>query len=187
MSLVTIAEARALGIGASLVDVQLQAIIDREELALTTWSGGPIPDGATARTETLRPDTNDVFVQYPIVSISSITEAPYVGAVAITLLATQYYAWLAEGRIERLPAISSGVPAWPGRVGRWGDIVTVAYVPIDDRARARGIILELIQQTTTATGLHSESIAGEYSYTALPNSDARRAAIYRAASYFRRA
>lgn len=178
MSLVSIAELRA-KVPSDLDDTQLQSIIDNEESELVRRFG-PHGDGTTAITEGPKPGgERNVYVSRPIVSISSITEAVYLGDTPETVDSTTYYAWKDEGRIERLPSGSQ----------TWGRAVTVTYVPSDDRALRKQVIIELCRLALSQTTLKSESIAGEYSYTTLADDssggwEATRARQYRRLGYW---
>jgi len=63
--------------------------------------------------------------------------------------------------IERLPVDSN-----------WGTVCVVTYKPMDDRFKRIPVIIDLLRLTLERTAMKSESIAGEYSYTAPENWDA---------------
>ena len=71
--------------------------------------------------------------------------------------ADQYRVW-GGGVIERLPEHSN-----------WGDVCVVTYKPIDDRLKREQVIIDLVRIVIERTALKSETIAGEYSYTAPDN------------------
>ena len=154
MSLVTVAEARAL-VNTGLSDGDLQVVIDRIEADITSKVGAPQTDAyATEVVKTLRGEGENLFLPTEIYSVVSIVED------TVTLTADQYQTW-GGGVIERLPMGSS-----------WGDRVVVTYKPKDDRPVREDVIIDLLRLTLNRTGMKSESIAGEYSYTAFDSSDA---------------
>lgn len=163
-TLLTIEELRAV-VQTGLDDTRLAALIQREEDAITERLGSA-PDGATSRTETARGGTASVYTRFRVSSVSAITEQALGGTASVTAN-TDYYAWSAEGRIERLP-----------RGARWGELVIITYVPTDQRPRWRQAIIELCRQALEQTAMKSESVAGEYSYTA-PDWERARAQQYR--------
>ena len=153
MSLVTVAEARAL-VNTGLSDGDLQVVIDRIEADITSKVGAPQTDAyATEVVKTMRGEGDNLFMPTEIYSVVSIVED------TATLTADQYQKW-GGGVIERLP-MGTG----------WGDRVVVTYKPADDRSVREGVIIDLLRLTLNRTGMKSESIAGEYSYTAFDSSD----------------
>lgn len=153
MSLVTVAEARAL-VNTGLSNDDLQVVIDRIEADITAKVGAPQTDAyATEVVKTMRGEGENLFLPTEIYSVVSIVED------TATLTADQYQKW-GGGVIERLP-MGTG----------WGDRVVVTYKPADDRSVREGVIIDLLRLTLNRTGMKSESIAGEYSYTAFDSSD----------------
>ena len=153
MSLVTVAEARAL-VNTGLSDGDLQVVIDRIEADITAKVGAPQTDAyATEVSKTMRGEGENLFLPTEIYSVVSIVEDTE------TLTADQYRTW-GGGVIERLPMGTT-----------WGDRVVVTYKPADDRSVREGVIIDLLRLTLNRTGMKSESIAGEYSYTAFDSSD----------------
>ena len=153
MSLVTVAEARAL-VNTGLSDGDLQVVIDRIEADITAKVGAPQTDAyATEVVKTMRGEGDNLFMPTEIYSVVSIVED------TATLTADQYQTW-GGGVIERLP-MGTG----------WGDRVVVTYKPADDRSVREGVIIDLLRLTLSRTALKSESIAGEYSYTAFDSTD----------------
>jgi hypothetical protein len=165
MSIVTTAEVRAL-VGSSLTDAQLQEIIDREEAELVSRFGANYDDAPI--TEEQPSDGKSVFLRRPIESVETVTEYTSLGSDGEVLATTTYHAWKAQGRLQRLPEGT-----------RWGALVEVAYTPVDDTAKRKSVIIELVRLTVEQTALKSESVAGEYSYTAPDNWQAQRASVYR--------
>ena len=154
MSLVTPTDVKAL-INTSLSDANLQTVIDRVEAQITARIGAPQTDAyATEVVKTMRGEGEYLFMPTEIYSVSSIVED------TSTLTSDQYQTW-AGGVIERLPDDS-----------HWGDRVVVTYKPTDDRLVRAQVIIDLVRIVIERTAMKSESIAGEYSYTAPDNWDA---------------
>lgn len=169
MPLVTVADVRR-KVQTGLDDSDLSDIITDEENEVVRRFGAT-GDGVTAVTAVYDGrDAMNLFLNRPAVSVSSITVADRGGGTASTVATTAYQVWGNEGRIEHLG-------------GGWGSgIVTVAYVPVDDRARRRAVIVELVRLAIEQTAMRSESVGGEYSYQA-PDWEAQRAALYRRLGY----
>lgn len=154
MSLVSPADVKAL-INTSISDTDLQTVIDRVEAQINARIGAPQTDAyATEVVKTLRGEGEFLFMPTEIYSVSGIVED------ASTLTSDQYQTW-AGGVIERLPEES-----------HWGDRVVVTYKPTDDRLMRAQVIIDLVRIVIERTAMKSESIAGEYSYTAPDNWDA---------------
>lgn len=149
MPLITAAQAQARGVGLALSEAALQAIIDDEEAEMIRLHGAH-GDGVTSVTEIARREGGSVFLRRSAVSVTSITQAEYPGGTATTLAATDRYTWLREGRIELYPASTPYASAYDA-----GKLITVIYVPVDDRALRRRVLLELVRIATeqpTASG-----------------------------------
>ncbi len=117
---------------------------------------------ALSVTETLAGrQTRNLYLRRPIATVTSIT-------VDSTLLASaDYRLWGDEGRIERLTA---------GAL--WGEeVIVVVYGPQDDNTLRKSALIDLLRLTLNRSGLKSESVAGEYSYTAFENTDEERARV----------
>lgn len=154
MSLTTILEVRAL-VSTGLSDADLQTVIDRIEAEITAKIGAPQTDAlATELVRTLRGAGENLFLPTEIHSVTSIVED------TASLTATEYQVW-SGGVIERLPLGA-----------HWGDRVVVTYKPADDRSLRKSVVIDLVRLALNQTGLKSESIGGEYSYTAGENWDA---------------
>jgi hypothetical protein len=159
MSLVTIAEARAL-INTSLGDADLQEVIDRVEAEITARIGAPQDDTYTVSiAKTLQGEGQHLFLPAEIYSMVSIVEDD------VTLASTDYRYW-SGGVIERLPEGDS-----------WGDVCVVTYKPADDRPRRKEAIIDLARLALNRTAMQAESVAGEYSYTAPANWEKERRRI----------
>ena len=150
----------------ALSDEDLQALIDQEDAEVVQRFGPHFDDTLDwSVTEVLAGESKrNLYFRRALVSVSSITEDE------IALTAATYRLWGAQGRIERLPQ---------GSV--WGNIVTVEYVPADDNERRKAVIVDLVRIALQRTAMQSESIAGEYSYTAPEWESARANALKRLA------
>lgn len=147
-SLVTPAIVKTL-VKTSLSDTNLQDVIDRVEAQITERIGEPQTDAmATTVTKTLRGEGEFLFVPTEIYAVVSITED------GNALSSDQYQTW-AGGVIERLPSDS-----------HWGDRNVVIYKPADDRKKRTQVIVDLVRLVLERTAMKSESVAGEYTYTA---------------------
>lgn len=149
MSLLTVAEARA-QINTGLSDAELQAVIDRIEAEIEARVGPNQDDtGNVTHEVTRRGGSECLFMPSEISSVSSIVEDE------TTLDSDEYQTWPA-GVIERLPV----------NLGIWGDRCVVTYKPADDREIRKSATIDLLRLDLNRTGMKSESIGGEYSYTA---------------------
>jgi len=155
MSLLAAADAKK-QINTSLSDDDLQPIIDRIESDITARIGAPWTDDVTPSTvvKTLRGEGPSLFLPTGIYLVTSIVED------SATLDAEEYRVWGNGGVIERLPVDSN-----------WGTVCVVTYKPMDDRFKRVPVIIDLLRLTLERTAMKSESIAGEYSYTAPDNWD----------------
>jgi hypothetical protein len=153
-SLVSPADVKAL-VNTSLSDPNLQVVIDRIEAQITERIGAPqTNDMATTITKTLRGEGFYLFMPTEIYEVVSVTEDK------VALTSDEYQIW-AGGVIERLPSES-----------HWGDRTVVVYKPVDDRKKRSQVIIDLVRLVIERTAMKSESIAGEYSYTAPDNWEA---------------
>jgi len=180
MSTLSVAELRAL-VNTGLNDALLQAIIDREELEIARRLGAASDGTTTSIVETKPGSSANVYTRRPIASVTLLREQQILGGTFAVLAATQYHVWTAEGRIERLPAITGGALAWSSG-GAWGPLVEVTYIPTDDRGRRKTAIVEFVRIALERTAMKGESVAGEYSYTA-PEWDELRAKLYRSLGF----
>jgi hypothetical protein len=78
----------------------------------------------------------------------------------VALTADEYRTW-GGGVIERLPIGTT-----------WGDRIVVTWKPADDRVVRKSVIIDLVRLVVNQTGLKSENVASEYSYTAFESWDA---------------
>jgi hypothetical protein len=156
MPLISVADVRQL-VTTALDDIELAAIIARDEADLVAKLGEP-GDGTTEITEIVEACGAGLFLTRPIVSVTTINgAAPGSG---LTILPRQ-------GRIVG---------------GQWAGVVTVVYVPADDRERRRQGLIDLVRLTLERTAMQSENVASEYQYAA-PDWQAARAAILRRLMY----
>lgn len=161
MSLLTVAEARVL-VKTGLSDPDLQAIINREEALLTQTFGAHYVDANTMVSETLNGGGASLFLRRRLTSVASIVED------TTTLTATDYRVWGGQGRIERLPAGTKWL--------KTPSVVT--YIPVDDNLQRKATLIELVRLALERTPMQSESVAGEYSFSA-PDWERERARLIR--------
>lgn len=155
MSLVTVAEVRAL-VQTSLIDAQLQAVIDRVEAEITAVIGAPQNDEGTVEiTKQLQGGTQNIYLPVEIGQVVSIHED------GVLLIADEYRVW-PGAVIERLPG------------GMWGRYVVVVFKPVDARPQRKSVTIDLVRLDVNRTAMQSENVAGEYSYQAPVNWDAER-------------
>jgi hypothetical protein len=168
MSLVTPSEVRLL-VDTALEDVDLQTIIDRIELDVTGRFGPPYSlddegDPVTF-TENLRIQPRRsafLSLKRKIDTVVSVTED------GEALTEDDDFLILAQrGQLERYP---DGM--------KWGARIVVEYVPLDENSRRRDAIIEIVRLTLERTAMKSESLSGDYSYTA-PDWAAEREKIMR--------
>lgn len=145
----------------SLPDVQLQIVVNRIEGRVTTMFG-PNYVEATPITETRYGGTQHLFFKRKITSVSAVVED------GVTLASTDYLLKGQSGMIQRLP---SGA--------YWGTSVAVTYIPFDDNLERADVITEILRLHLARTAFRSESIAGEWSYTAADNPEVGEADILR--------
>ena len=160
-SLVSVADVRAL-INTSLIDAALQAVIDRVEAEVTAKIGLPQDDALTVTiVKTLAGEGENLFFPTEIYAVVSVVED------GTTLDSDEYQVW-SGGVLERLP---SGA--------HWGDRCVVTYKPADDRLKRTAAIIDLVRIDLNRTAMKSESIAGEYSFTAPDDWERERRKIFR--------
>lgn len=165
LSLVTPEDVRAL-VNTSLSDIHLQDVIDRVEAEITAKIGAPQEDGMTvSQAVTKRGEGTLLFTPVEIYSVVSIVEDE------TTLEATDYQVW-AGGVIERLPMGST-----------WGDRNIVTFKAVDDRLKRKQAVIDLVRIVIERTAMQSESIAGEYQYTAPDNWEAEFRRIMKRLTY----
>ncbi len=85
---------------------------------------------------------------------------------------------LTEGRRLSGPGTQRGqLERYPDGM-KWGARIVVEYVPLDENSRRRDAIIEIVRLTLERTAMKSESLSGDYSYTA-PDWAAEREKIMR--------
>lgn len=166
MGLVSVAEVRAL-VKTNKADADLQAIIDREDAAIVRYCGPHYVDATTSFTKRFYgTGEGSLFLPQRILAVETVTEDG-----VLLDPAEDYRVWSDQGRVQRLPV------GW-----YWGDVVDVKYVPQDDREERKAVIIELVRLALEHTAMKSESIAGEYNYSA-PDWEVERAALIRRISF----
>ena len=150
MSLVTLGEVRALA-ETGLTDVDLQAVLDREE----GWLASRIGMLAGERTDTFSPGLTDTPIY-----LSRRTASVAVMDNAVTVAAGDLRFVPATGLIRRINIAWPLTDAWPGL---WTGPVAVTYTPTDADVVKRAVI-ELVRGTLAETGNDAETI-GDYSYS----------------------
>jgi hypothetical protein len=149
-----------------LSDDAVQRVLDAVEYELNRRIGEPQNnDGDLELTETLEGGRPFLFLKHPISEVVEITETSWGGTETI-LDADDYRVWGEQGKLERQLARS------------WATLVTVTYVPTDDRPVRRQAIIDLARIALDRQAMKAESIGGEYSYTA-PDWEAEKEVIYR--------
>lgn len=154
MPLLTAAQAHARGVGLDLSDADLQSVIDDEEAQMIA-KHGPHGDGVISVSEVARREGGSIFLRRAAVSVTSVTQAEYPGGTGTALAATDYYTWLTEGRIELYPASTPYAAQYDS-----GKQLTVVYVPVNDLALRRSVLLELVTIATEGTGTSGGKVSG---------------------------
>jgi hypothetical protein len=153
-SLVTIAEVRAL-INSRLSDVDLQAVIDREE----AWLAGRVGLLKGERTDTFTPGIGDTPLY-----LRRRAESVVLTDAGRTLAASEFLFTPSTGQIRRIwtPDLTNE-PPWRQLYLGWQGTVTATYTPADEAAVKRAVI-ELVRIALNESGYQSEQI-GDYAYT----------------------
>jgi hypothetical protein len=163
-SFVSIAEVRAL-VRSRLGDVDLQAIIDREESWLATKVGAL----AGARSDTFNPGIANVPLYLPrLATLTGVTDG------GIALSASDYRFTPSSGCLQRAtqanpwPSATNApfgyaVPGVEPFFPSWQSPVVITWTPADAAAVAAAVI-GLVRGTVGETGMDSETI-GDYQYT----------------------
>jgi hypothetical protein len=149
MASVSIDEVRAV-VKTGMTDAELGDVIDRAEFELSELCGQPQDSElSVSEVETVYGGTQNLFMRRKISSITSIVEDD-------TTLTTDYFrVFPRQGRIVRLPL-----------GGVWGDEIVITYVPAENLPLFKQATIDLVRNVISRISLKSESIAGEYSYTA---------------------
>jgi hypothetical protein len=153
-SLVDIAAVRAL-VRSRLSDVDVQAVIDREE----AWLAGRVGPLTGERTDTFRPGIGDTPLY-----LRRRAESVVMTDAGRTLAASEFLFTPSTGQIRRIwtPDLQDD-PPWRQLYLGWQGTVTATYTPSDQAAVERAII-ELVRLTVGETGFDAETM-GTYSYT----------------------
>ena len=163
MGLVSVAELRSV-VTSALTDVQLQTVLDREEQEMIARTG-PHGDGLDGLTVLLCGGAGTtLYLPRSLTSISSVAVRQALTDIAQSLAATAY-ALNGSARLERIGGLS------------WETFVTIVGIPADLHRR-KSVLIELVRQALEQTALKSESVAGEYSWSA-PEWERQRADLYR--------
>lgn len=175
-SLLTIAQAQALGVGLALSSTDLQTIIDREEAELIRRFGAHYSASPLTKTIEVGHREKTLYLARQISAVTSIVEYLYPGDTAsTTLTTTDYIVWGDTGRIVRLP---EGM--------HWGRVITVVYTPVDDSDLRRMVLIELLRIATEQTTSGGGGVAGlGFSVTAGGDATGANWARQREAQYAR--
>lgn len=165
MSLLQVSELAAL-VPAPQTTAELQALIDRHEDEIAELIGA-VYDG-TAISETVAGGGDNIFLKRPISSITTVTEYALLTSSTGTALTAgvEYHAWTKQGRLQRLGGV------------KWGEKVTVVYVPVDDRAKWKRAVVDLVRLDLSRSGLKEERV-GKVEYIGLDNYELERQRILR--------
>ena len=134
-----------------LADPELQDVLNQvNEEILNKW-GAHSAAGSPITVQLVGFDLA-IFVHRPIAVITSVTEV--VGTTSTVLAANDYRLWFDGRALSRLndgtnPAV------------RWGDRVTIVYVPEDDNNQRQEVILKVAMLDLQYRGVRTESI-GDY-------------------------
>ena len=153
-SLVDIAAVRAL-VRSRLSDVDLQAVIDREE----AWLAGRVGPLTGERTDTFMPGIGDTPLY-----LRRRAESVVLTDDGRTLAASEFIFTPSTGMIRRIwtPNLAD-LPSWRQVYLGWQGTVTATYTPADE-SDVKGVVIELVRLRVGETGYDSETI-GDYSYT----------------------
>jgi hypothetical protein len=155
-SFVSIAEVRAL-VRSSLSDVDLQAIIDREE----SWLASRIGVLTGSRTDTFAPGLGDTPLY-----LTRRTEAVVVTDNGTLVAASDLLFTPSTGCLRRAVWASwpPDPPRYPVWYPAWQGAVTVTYTPTDGADVTRAVIELVRLALDQSPGMQSETM-GTYSYT----------------------
>lgn len=166
MSVTSVDDVRALVPAASgLSDEALKTVIDRIEAEIAALIGAAYVDADTSIEVTL--SGGGKFLALPRAASRVVQVTVYLTPddTGRALEDSEYVAWLDEGLLERYGAL-------------WEPRVVVAFVPVDDRARWKQVVIDLVRLDVERTALFQESVGGEYSFTA-PDWERERRKILR--------
>lgn len=155
MSYTPLADVRALVI-ADLSDADLQAVIDREEVWLTSRVGAPSGE----RTDLMPGGGPVIVLGRPIQGVTSVRTdiADAAGSTTTLVEGTDYRVFYAQGVIERRTS---------GRLGlNWQNEVLVQWVPVDFTADYQQCVIDLVRLTLSRRAFASEQVGSEWRYSA---------------------
>lgn len=155
----------------SLSSADLTALIERVEAEITAVIGAPYVDAETTISETLHGEGKDLFLARRVGSVDSVTEYETPVSDGVVLTADDYYAWLEEGRLERISTLE------------WAARVDVAYVPKDERSKRKQAVIDLVRLYIERTANFQESVGGEFSFTAPANWEREKRRVMRRLSF----
>ena len=142
-SVTSLAEVRAL-VTTPLSDIDLQAVIDREE----AWLTGKVGQLSGPRTDEYLPGYGDTPLY-----LRRRAESVAILDAGVALAASEFVFTPSTGMIRR---------GWPSAAG-WQAPVSVTYTP-SDLSDVKRVVIELVRGTVGESILQSETI-GAYSYT----------------------
>jgi hypothetical protein len=152
-SLTSLAEVRAL-VKSRLTDIDLQAVIDREE----AWLTGKVGPLTGERTDTWTPGLGDTPLY-----LSRRAPSVVLTDAGRTLAASEFLFTPSTGMIRRIwtPDLADN-PPWRQLYLGWEGTVSATWTPSDE-ADVKRAVIELVRLSTGETGFASETI-GDYSY-----------------------
>lgn len=167
-------EAQARGVGTDMDEDALQELIDAEEVQMVRRFGAH-GDGVATVTGVFMRHGRNIYPPRPYLSITSVKTAAYPGGTLTTLAATSWYAW------------ANYIELYPGGllVDNSGETVSVTYVPVDDRALRKEVLLNLVKLTIGETALPVGRVSGMgFSIEGGGDQGGARSALYRRLGYF---
>lgn len=153
-TLLTVGELRE-HLETDLSDEALQRILNAEEAEIVRRYGP-----TATQTEMQQGGQTLLVLWRKAGSITSVIETAIDNVTQTTLAANDYRLW-PSGQLERL--VTGTHPA-----AFWAPLVTVTYVPEDQSAQRKGVLVQLAALAAKYNGLKSESVGGgDYSATSL--------------------
>jgi len=143
-----------------LATATLQRILDGEEEEIVKRFGSHAPDDSTDPSQTEKfysvHGQKFIYLGREVASITSVTETESnkYGETSTTLSANDYEVFDSKRLLRKATGDNSS--------SHWQDIVTVVYVPYDDRARRRVLLINLCKLALQYDATNSTSV-GEVS------------------------
>jgi|TARA_R100000995_G_C3469252_1_gene117382 hypothetical protein len=143
-----------------LATATLQRILDGEEEEIVKRFGSHAPDDSTNPSQTEKfysvHGQKFIYLGREVASITSVTETESnkYGETSTTLSANDYEVYDSKRLLRKATGDNSS--------SHWQDIVTVVYVPYDDRARRRVLLINLCKLALQYDATNSTSV-GEVS------------------------